>query len=835
MFCQVLAGIRNFSSCIGTTTVTVQVFDATDTEIFKQDLKVKVKKNAADVTVTGIADGDKFSVGQTVDVTLPRAGVDTDERELTVDNAEIAEIKAGEKSRTYTVKFLKAGEATFTAKAYQSTKYPAATQSKTIKVTVGNPVPTEVKVVASNAFVLTFAEDVEALGLFKDVKEIPTDAIYYVINETKVSFSAVKAIKATGNTVKITTYDNFAAGTDYFVVVNGCEPLTFKLAGTAAKDVVAVEILTSTVTANTEADLAIALYNKDGIDIGPNVGYDYVTTSITDYTKASISGLKIFITNVGDAVDVKAEYKYYDTADNYKEISCDITKKVTAVAAPSDVNEGKVYTIEKNFDLGKLTKTYAGKNYIAVGDTGYTFSCKMFVKNNNQDRDILVKSNAANNSEKYAGQVLTVKIAEEKIAMIVGDDNAGKYGIVGNEVGSTNVFIGYYDNNNNWQTVAVCPIEVKAARYPNKLEATPNKTNLNLVGGDSITYKVKVFDQYNDLYIKEAAEYHFDQNSQSETNYAKCTIANGTTTNGETTFTVLAGNLSNFASNGQGGLKDSGSVNGTLKLTNGNSKANTVAINFSWANKGVAPTSIAFSNIKDATLDTSITANTNVKIASLQIMGKKDGYDTGLVALQAYVDKNGANKGIYLNAESDVPKVGSVSGAALCIAIRKDGNLIKLSDNAVANTTITYGDFIYTNGGTDAPVVTPIVDDGVYLYKMPKGTYTFTLYEVKNAQVQSPKVVTVTVTDNQQPATYKQIEEVTASANNPSDAIEVYFGSTKLTANLGFSCQPNDSAKTTYVKSASADLDVNFKVDNNAVGAFKYAMNVTVGKLLKVK
>ena len=113
----------SFSSCIGTTTVNLKVFNADEEQIFQWDLKVKVKKNAADVTVTGIADGDKFSVGQEIPVTLPRQGVDTDERELTVDKTDIVELKTGEKARTYTVKFLKAGEATFTAKAYQSAKF----------------------------------------------------------------------------------------------------------------------------------------------------------------------------------------------------------------------------------------------------------------------------------------------------------------------------------------------------------------------------------------------------------------------------------------------------------------------------------------------------------------------------------------------------------------------------------------------------------------------------------------------------------------------------------------------------------------------------------------
>ena len=105
-FVKFWAGIRNFSSCIGTTTVTVTVYNADEEQIFKQDLKVKVKKNATDDAVTGIADGDKVNVGQTIDVTLPRQGVDTDERDLTVDKADNVEIKAGEKDRTYTVKFL---------------------------------------------------------------------------------------------------------------------------------------------------------------------------------------------------------------------------------------------------------------------------------------------------------------------------------------------------------------------------------------------------------------------------------------------------------------------------------------------------------------------------------------------------------------------------------------------------------------------------------------------------------------------------------------------------------------------------------------------------------
>ena len=45
---------RIVAKSLGTTTVNVKVFDADETQIFDQDLKVLVKKNATEVTVKGI-------------------------------------------------------------------------------------------------------------------------------------------------------------------------------------------------------------------------------------------------------------------------------------------------------------------------------------------------------------------------------------------------------------------------------------------------------------------------------------------------------------------------------------------------------------------------------------------------------------------------------------------------------------------------------------------------------------------------------------------------------------------------------------------------------------
>lgn len=831
--------LDRFSSCIGTTTVNVKVYDATDAELLNQDLKVKVKKNASDVTVTGIADGDKFSVGQTVDVTLPRAGVDTDERELTVDKAEIAEIKAGEKSRTYTVKFLKAGEATFTAKAYQSTKYPAATQSKAIKVTVGNPVPTGVKVVASNAFVLTFAEDVEALGLFKDVKEIKTDDIFYKINDTKISFSAVSAIKATGNTVKVSTYDDFASGETYYVTVNGAE-LSFVVSGTSPKDVVDIAILTDTITEDTETALTIALYNKDGIDIFHKVGIEYVTVSMTDYAKGSNDNEKLLILKAGDFVEVKAEYKYFDTTDNYKEITCSTTKKITATPKTVSATEGKIYTIAKTAGGNTLPNNFGAnytntKNYIAIGDTGYVFCCYLKSKNNNVDTSIIVgkdddgdgKMNLFNGKELYA------KVAEEKIA-IIKQNSDGAFEIVGNEVGSTNVFIGYDTDNGGFSVVDVCPIEVKAARKVATLKVTPKNTVLNTDHDTgNVVFELEAVDQYNDTYVEKPLSVTFTQNKQSINKYGAVQVLGATLTAGKGTYEVAYDEITKFDVDNK--PTKSGSVNGTLKIDQTDlSTAPAVAINFSWADKTDLK---SYSLEGAATIDTSLSGWVELKTTKIEVIAKDGSYVTSRSVPVTGFDKadgSSVNKSFVTVENTDVPKAGAVSGAGFIFAVRKDGSLIDIVNDGKYSPFFDTST-VATNGKID---VTPIAIAANAISKIPAGTYTFTLYEVKAGKPLAPQQVTVTVKDNQQSATFTQKNDTTASANKlaPTDAFKFYFGTTDVTASAhGWDIRENSSAGTEYVNSVKVNIPVNGKVGGVAMSGNDYfEVTVNVNRLIKI-
>ncbi|MCR5829727.1 MAG: hypothetical protein K6F93_05155, partial [Lachnospiraceae bacterium] len=620
---------------LGSATVTVTVYDEDENEILKQDLKVKVKKNATDVTVTGIADGDKFKVGQSVDVTLPRAGVDTDDRKLTVDKTDVAEITDGESARTYKVKFLKEGEATFTAAAYQSAKYPGTTASKTIKVTVGKPAPTDINVVASEAFELVFDTDVEAAGLFKDAKEIKTDAIYYMINDTKVPFSAVKAVKATGNTVKITMYDTFKAGETYYVLVNSEEPITFAIAGNGPKDVKAIKILTTTSVVTSDSastDIKYALYNESGIDITTTALADAnasVTLNAADGTvNAYVSAGTITMYTVGDTADVVATFKYYDPNNNYAETTLSTTQKITAVSPEAYKYSGFVYTIDPAAATRVLKNDESNaKKYMAMGDSSEFQAVLKYTKNNKTDKFQV-------GVDKFNGKNLFAKVADEAIAAITGNVGAD-FTIKANSVGTTNIFVGTTDDDTvtgKMTIIAVAPIEVKEKRYAATLNITTSQSVYNPANNDdSVTLKAEVKDQYGD---------YIDVTGQLETTQLKQSLDKRAVTMGGWNRTAT-GKYENKLGYGVAGSSIGDDTEGdnkkvrnivlTTKINSGavTTKANTVTNNFSVKNVAYdqAKDTLDFKTSKTA-LDTSLTKETARQKASITFRAYNGGYFT---------------------------------------------------------------------------------------------------------------------------------------------------------------------------------------------------------------
>ncbi len=797
---------RIVAESLGTTTVTVTVFGSDEDQLFQQDLKVKVKKNATSVKVEGIANGDRFNVGETVDVSLPRVGVDTDERDLISDNTEIATVEAGAKSRTYKVKFIKSGEVTLTAKAYQSAKYPAATATEAIKVTVGNPIPSSVKVVASNAYELTF--DANVADIFKSNKDIADDAVYYLSNDVKIPFTGIKEVKTTENVVKVTMFNNFSAGVTYYVVVNGSDPLNFSIAGNQAKDVTAIVINTATLQKDKDTDVSVSLLNADGVDITSSVGTTDVALTSSDNLKLwPQGGLKATMYNVGDTADLTATFTYYDPNNNYEATVIKVTKSITCVAQPVAQKTGKVYTIGGSQNNPK--------SYMAVNDPALVFQCWLKETLNGTTLDRKVgKDNFANLGATYA------KIADTSIAMITADDTQGNYSVKANQVGSTYVFICYTDAAGKEQILDSCPIEVRAARFAQNVALSLNKSNLNYsVGADEVVITAKITDNYQDPIDTVAPTW-----TQLEASKAKGTL------NTANTFLPVAGKAGTYELKVKAADFTAYTADGAIVVTvQAGDKSNKPNATFNVAKKGTSASGYNFT-IDKSSIDTSINAlKTGITKATVSLTAVKDGY---------FVDNQSYDQ--ILNGAAAPNNNTAASYGAFTLDIKKDGKQLDLNSN-VPNTGIKYSDLIKINGGkieistyfagtTGAPAT-----DGA-ITKLPTGNYAFELYIIKGGKVDgSVRRATLTVSDKQVKPTFKKVEQSVTKAGSEAACFEFSFDGKKqtnintapyVTKNLA---KDNVTVTSVFVAKAAVTLDI---TDGNGVATGKYTITVDVNTLL---
>ena len=634
-----------------------------------------------------------------------------------------------------------------------------------------------------------------------------------MLNDTKVTFSAVNSVKAKGNTVKVTMYDNYTAGTTYYVLVNATEPLSFVIAGTAAKDVESIAIISDTAVVNTAAPITVALYNADGVDITSSVGTGSVSLSSTNLN-SYVDGLTLNMYNVGDVTDLTATFVYYDANNNYQEVKKTVTKKITAVAPTADVFKSLVYSVDNKADAP--SKNYNGaKTYIALGDKGYKFKVQVVYTNGNNEYD----KPADGVTQFFNGKALYAKIPEESVALLSSNNNDGTYNIVPNSVGSTNVFIGY-DENNTFKTVAVAPIQVKEARYPASLTVKPNKSNLNTQVPDSVTFSAEVKDQYGD-YID--ATLQTDQNSQSEKDALLNNKAWVAGTTGKYTLTIKSdanddGDTADCQIGYVGG-KTQANIVFTTKLTDWNSKAATVGSNFTAKQAGVQnrlSDSIAFSNNGATSLETTITNWTSLKAAELVASTSSNGFFTGNVGFTHVAAAPNKNDVAY--------NVGTGASFELLIS-GPDGKVTP----GVGNYGALNGFLVVTeNKGTvELRNFADTVVNGVdYVKKLKSGTYTFTLYKIKHAAkaadvVISSQTVVVNVSDKQANPVFTQLAETTTSTNATNkyfnDCFKFSFaGSTYQYS--GANNTPVDSTNVTYDKDIYNDDCVS--AASNATGAY---------------
>ncbi len=326
--------MHHFSSCIGTTTVTV-VVNKNGEKFWSQDLTVTVKKNATELTVNGIKDGGEYTIDNKLEISMPAyvdgKKVDTDKRSLTCDNESVKIVESG--TRKYTVTFDKTGEFKLTAKSYQSKNYPGATQEKSFSIKVTSP-DYEVKQTAYNVFTVTFSNADIAKKAADDTNRTLTEGAARVTqasemievkqvgkdNEEISTFIAKADQKV--NVVSVKMFSDLLEDTVYRVTYGDHAPVEFK----AVKWIPYSMTNTYSYVPNMEekggtAKLSYKISTVEGVDITAKVspsGIVEYTDAATknEYDKYSVSGDQVDFFQDNASAPIKAKFTWYGAANN---------------------------------------------------------------------------------------------------------------------------------------------------------------------------------------------------------------------------------------------------------------------------------------------------------------------------------------------------------------------------------------------------------------------------------------------------------------------------------------------------------------------------------------
>ncbi len=212
---------------VGKATVTVTVYNESKKKIFKKDLLVNVKKNADRVLYEGIKENDVVRVGQTLEIALPTNGKDTDHRELIADKPELVEITPTETENTWSVRFLKPGDVTFTGRAYQSSIYTGTTARTDFKASIRELKLTGAEAIAPNAVKMTFNMNIKRSNYYTEVDY--DNSCYYMDNGRKTYFSFSTSQKVSGENMWIYLNDKFTPGKTYYVEFKGSDPIAISI------------------------------------------------------------------------------------------------------------------------------------------------------------------------------------------------------------------------------------------------------------------------------------------------------------------------------------------------------------------------------------------------------------------------------------------------------------------------------------------------------------------------------------------------------------------------------------------------------------------------------
>ena len=793
----------------GKAAVTVNVFKKKTSDLlFSKSIVVTVKKNATASTllVSGIKDGDKFKVNDSVTVSLTRkSGSDTDLRRLVASGDGVKIAEAG--TRKFKVTFTKAGTFTLTAESYMSEKYSGTTAFKSFAVTVTDDkkeeekkeeekkdVKLEATQIAADAFKLTGSSITSAYT--KDSVKM-----YYLIANTRVDFHGeVKSVSVTDNTATITMFSNLEQDQTYYVVF-GEEETSFKTIKVDANDPVKsiknIALKTHTATINESVDIEFIYYDATGVDItnlvktlaDSRVELTVTAGDTNGYVDTSSRSINIY--EKGKAVTIKANLTTDYDPVTYNPITVTTTGNIVGIEKVLPTVSNTTYTLSGDGDAVYFKKGEKANTTICVGDSGYVLEV------------LFTYSDGTTKTPSELGAVATS--VNESVLMIGGKGASGGDLLIPNQTGET--YIKYKVGD---QELPGIRITVLSERKASAITATldKNKLNINPLVNDSLEINAVVTDQYGTEMKSEPLFI-----TQKEASMKDVSVSFGSFSNGKLVVNgydcSILGTLTTY--------------NVVADVSNGNGLTRTVS--FTVRN-------VPFDETKLTTYS-----------ATLDIEGDTT-IDTGLA--------NGKQKDeetyAYVNITSDgfclMETTGYILDKAPTTAL-KASDFSKAAGTQIVAMTIQYqpegGSESFITSGVNIDTSNPffITFDPVSAgKKLGKGRYTLKAYlitlgetsSVINKQITPVRVITVK--DNALVGTYTQKKEtlnISGPANNTNIAefFDFYLEGEKLDPSLITSVDASAGAdgKTAFITS------VTFTLTNDPYGPFQ--QTIKVGKLIK--
>lgn len=754
---------------IGSTTVTVSVFDSDDIKIFEKDIKVTVKKNAEAVTVNSdaLASG-KVGVNTPYTVVLPRKAdgkfVDTDGRNLTANDDSVVIKKVA--ATTFEVTFTKAGDFELTAYAYQSSKFTAATATaEVIKVNAAlNPIATK-QASLSSAYV-EFDCNVEGIVGADNFR-----AYTKTIDGKPVFFSNVEKVTAEGEKAEIKFFTAFLADHEYFLSYNGVEVGSFKAITVTKDSVVDVEVKDITIFCDevTVADAAYKLLDASGIDIKDAMVDGAKLSSKATFKFTDADGSQAFVD--GDKLYIKEAGKTYTCEINYKD-TFKKTFKVTSVAKETwgfvgfDYDYSGVYSKDAANVVAdkKIASNAAKKVTLTMSEVGTYNEVLQVVANYQKGADV----------EKRALDLTGFKAVsgDEKIVMVGNKPNDFSFVLSPNNEGTANIIIYEVLWDGTEKAIGYIPVEVKPARKATTPDVKLGSQLFNVgYAADSIKVEYSLKDQYGDDFKYDSVS--FEQKNNTD-------VVTASVTGGALTFTLVnADKLPKDADK---------SVDVTLEFTFAPSNLKK-SVSVKVGNETFA-TSYKL-NLSEKEIDTALTAATaasDIKNVVVSTLGAtKNGY-------------NFAGKDVDYADAAPVSKMRETTNSATTYVytVSLNGATIKDADNK--------------NIDGAADTIYGVVADGTKAAKLAAGTYTVTLYQVDDTFDDQGKPVTLAkaidsasfkVVDNQKGLVITKDKEYVDGEANLKDAFTIKFNDVDVKAATILKYNKNEGTKRAYVDTAS--------------------------------